>query len=118
MDHRTANIIPISENSNQMKTIESEFTHQQKEDSVGKSEHLMHNKEQHLQAAYYKQLGETIKHFDHILLCGPTQAKQELHNILKADQHFKNINIVVKDADKMRENEQKAFVKAYFINGL
>ncbi len=116
MDHRAANIIPISENSNQLKTIESKFTHQQKEVSVGKSEQLMHNKEQHLQAAYYKQLGETIKHFDHVLLCGPTDAKLELNNILKGEQHYSKIKIVVKDADKMSENEQKAFVKDYFTN--
>ncbi len=48
----------------------------------------MHNKEQQQQSEYYKTLGETIKNYDDVLLFGPTNAKVELLNILKADISF------------------------------
>ena len=74
----------------------------------------MHNKEQHQQSDYYKQLGEIIKNYTEVILFGPTDAKVELFNILKADHHFAKIKIEFQQADKMTENQQHAFVKEYF----
>ena len=71
-------------------------------------------KEQHEQAAYYKQLSAIIKNYDPVLLFGPTEAKTELLNILRADHHFEKIKIEVKQTDKMTDNQQHAFVKEYF----
>ena len=59
--------------------------------------------------------GDAIKNYDEVLIFGPTHAKEELVNLLKADRHFENIKIDVKHADKMTENQQHAFVKDYFI---
>ena len=94
--------------------IESTFTHQEKEQSLSKSESLMHNKEQHQQSEYYKKLGEAIKNYESVILFGPTDAKVELFNILKADHHFDKIQIEVEQADKMTENQQHAFVREHF----
>ena len=75
---------------------------------------MMHNKEQQQQAAYYKALGEAIKDYDDVLLFGPTDAKAELLNILKTDTHFSKIKFETVQAEKMTENQEKAYVKKYF----
>lgn len=84
MNHSNAHLMEFTTD---IKTniVESEFNHQEKEHSLGKNENLMHNKEQHKQAEYYKKLGDVIRNYDEVLLFGPTDAKVELLNILKAD---------------------------------
>ena len=118
MDHASAHIIEFTSNPIETKTILSKFTHEEKETSLSKSESLMHNKEQHEQSAYYKKLGETIRNYDEVILFGPTDAKVELFNILKADHHFEKIKVEIKQTDKMTENQQNAFVKSYFSETL
>lgn len=81
---------------------------------MGKSEKLMHNKEQHEQSEYYKKLGETIISYDEVILFGPTDAKIELFNVLRADQRFAKIKIEIKQTDKMTENQEHAFVREHF----
>jgi hypothetical protein len=114
MDHSNAHLMEFSPDTIETKTINLEFTHREKEHSLGKSENLMHNKEQHQQAEYYKKLGEVIKNYEDVVLFGPTEAKVELLNTLRADHHFEKIKIETRQADKMTENQQHAFVKNYF----
>ena len=114
MDHSVANIIPLTNNTITTDSIRSEFTHEEKEQSMNKSENLMHNKEQHQQASYYSKIKDVIKDYNDIVLFGPTTAKLELYNLLKMDHHFENIKIEIKQADKMTENQQHAFVRNYF----
>jgi ADP-heptose:LPS heptosyltransferase len=114
MDHTSAYIMEFTGNPIETKTIESKFTHEAKERSLHKGENVMHNREQHQQTEYYKKLGELIKNYGEVVLFGPTEAKDELLNVLKADHHFDKIKIIVKHADKMTEHQQHAFVKEYF----
>lgn len=114
MDHANAHLMEFTNNPIQTKTIGSKFLHQVKEDTIRKSESLMHHKEQHEEADYYKQLGEIIRNYNEVVLFGPTHAKVELFNTLKADHNFAKIKIELKDSDKMTENQQHAFVKEYF----
>jgi hypothetical protein len=114
MDHSNAHLMEFTTDPIQTNTISSQFTHDSKEQSLGKSENLMHNKEQHQHTAYYKQLGTAIKNYEHVILFGPTDAKVELFNVLRADHQFEKIRIDVKQADKMTENQEHAFVRAYF----
>ncbi len=114
MDHATAHIIEYSNDATGNETVESKFTHEVKEQSFSKSEGLEHNKEQHQQASYYKQIAEVIKGYDHVLLFGPTDAKAELFNTLKSDHHFDKIKIEMESADKMTEPQQHAFVREHF----
>jgi stalled ribosome rescue protein Dom34 len=114
MDHSTANIYDETTGGAATSTIETTFSHEVKQEVLHKSEHQMHNKEQQQQAAYYKQLADVIVNYENVLLFGPTNAKVELFNILRADLAFSNIKIEVKDADKMTDNQQRAFVKDYF----
>ncbi len=114
MDHSTARLMEFTGQQIETKTIESEFTHEEKTDSLGKSENIMHNKEQQRQSAYYKNLGNVIINYEAVILFGPTDAKVELFNVLRADHHFDKIKIEIKTADKMSEHQQHAFVKEHF----
>ncbi len=113
MDHASAHVM---EYGDPVKTsiIVSGSTHEEKEKSLQKGEKMMHNKEQQQRSEYYKILGETIKNFDDVLLFGPTDAKVELLNILKADLSFSKIKIETRQADKMTENQEHAYVREYF----
>ncbi|MFI5219142.1 MAG: hypothetical protein ACHQNT_06600 [Bacteroidia bacterium] len=117
MDHSSAHLMEFTPDPIETNIIESKFTHQEKEHSLGKSEHIMHNKEQHQQSEYYKKLGETIINYDAVILFGPTDTKVELFNILRADHRFAKIKIEIKQTDKMTENQQHAFVREYFSKG-
>src|SRR4051812_35136647 len=111
MDHSSAHLMEFTTDPIETTTIESKFTPIAKEQGIQKSENLMHNKEQHMQSEYYKKLGEVIKKYEGVVLFGPTTAKAELLNILKADHHFDNIKIEVKQTDKMTASQQHAFVR-------
>jgi len=114
MDHSSAHLTEFTTDPIETTIIESKFTHDAKEFSLSKSENGMHNKEQHQLAEYYKRLGETIIRYEAVILFGPTSAKTELLNILKADHRFAKTKIEVKQTDKMTSNQQHAFVKQHF----
>ena len=114
MDHASAHLMEFTTDPIQTKTIASKFTHEAKEQSLGKSERLMHNKEQHEQSEYYKVLGNAIRNYEDVVLFGPTDAKIELLNVLRADHRFAKTKIEIKQADKMTENQQHAFVRDHF----
>ena len=48
------------------------------------NEHNKHKREQNLLTKYYKQLAEELERFDTIYLFGPTTAKSELLNRIRA----------------------------------
>jgi len=114
MDHSKAHVIEFNNASADSLTIDTEFTHQEKEQSLSKSENIMHNKEQQKQGEYYKKIGEIIKGYDDVILFGPTDAKQELYNLIKDDQQFSKIKIEVQQSDKLTENQEQAFVRDHF----
>jgi hypothetical protein len=113
MDHSTANFINLDKEKNKF-TIQSNFNFNDKEAALKKSENLMHHKENHHRETYYKEIGHEILKYNHILIFGPTDAKTELFNYLSKNLHFKDIQIDVKSADKMTENEKYAFVWTHF----
>jgi stalled ribosome rescue protein Dom34 len=117
MDHSSAHIIDPADETIQAKTIESAFTHFEKEQTLSKSEKGMHSKEQHQQSTYYKELADKLRNYNSVLLFGPTHAKAELFNLLKDDPHFDNIRIDVKQTDKLTENQEHAFAREYFAEG-
>ena len=114
MDHSTAQLIDLKSQEN-CRNINSKFTFDKKEETLNKSgESQMHNKEQQMHEAFYKEISEEIIKYDHVLLFGPTNAKTELHNYLNKDLHFKDIKICIESADKMTDNQKDAFVKNHF----
>jgi len=114
MDHANAHLIEFSSELKETKIITSAFTFQDREETLQRSESEMHNKEQHKQTTFYKNLAAVIENFDEVLLFGPTNAKVELYNFIKEHHKYDNIKIEVKNADKMTDTEQHHFVKNYF----
>ena len=113
MDHAHAHLIEFADPM-VTKVVTSSFTYDEKEKTLLKSERMMHNKEQHEESDYYKEIGEIIRNYDHVLLFGPTDAKVELFNMLEADHRFAKIKFEIKQTDKMTEHEEHDFVRAYF----
>jgi hypothetical protein len=114
IDHSRAHLTEFTDDPIETSTIESDFTHQDKEQTLARSENVMHNKEQHQHLEYYKKIGEVIRNYTDVILFGPTDAKVELYNLIKADHRFAKIKIEIKQTDKMTVNQQHAFIREYF----
>ncbi len=114
IDNSTAYLMELTNDTIVQHSILSEFTHEDKEQSLRKSETLMHNKEKGMQLAYYKKISAVILNYDEVILFGPTNAKNELLNLLKDEHLFDKIRIEAKDSDNMTENQMQAFVREFF----
>ena len=114
MDHSTAFLKEVSGKGILTHIIPSEFTRYAKESSLEKNENLMHNKENQQQGAYYKKIADVLKTYEEIVLFGPTDAKNELLNLLKAERLFDNKSIEAVNSDKMTEAQMEVFVRDYF----
>lgn len=114
LNYQTAHLIDFANTPLEIKTVTSNFSHDEKLEMLSEAEITMHHKEQAEQAIYFKKLAAAIKGYNEVLFFGPTKAKDELNNILKADHHFKDIDIVVLKTDDMSEKEQERFVMNYF----
>lgn len=115
MDHSNAHLIDIDAEKNNC-SLTSDFTTEAKEEALSRSENVMHNKEQQMHEAFYKEIANEILKYDKVLLFGPTRAKDELHNFLNEDLHFKEVSIEIESADNMESNQRLAFVKNHFEN--
>jgi len=113
MDHSNAHLIEFTEEPMQTEVLGAGSAGD-KEHHNGKSEKVTHNSEQHHITEYYKKLGESIRNFGEVILFGPTDAKTELLNTLRADHRFDKIKIEVQQAGKLTDNQQHAFVREYF----
>jgi hypothetical protein len=113
MDHSNAHLMELT-NGIIMHTVISELTNHETEFNFYKGEKLIHKKEQHLQLSYYKKIGDIIKKYQDVVLFGPTDAKNELLNLIKTDHLFEGIKIEVKNSDKMTEDQMQTFVIDYF----
>lgn len=114
MDHSMAHITEFDSEIQETKIITSDFTFQDREATLQRSESEMHNKEQQKMATYYKHLAQIIKNFDEVILFGPTNAKVELYNELKENHQFDAVKIEVKTTNKMSDKEQRSFIDDYF----
>lgn len=114
MDHASAHIMEFTNVPIKTMILKSEFTHKDKQDSLKKSEKIMHNREQHEVIEYYRELSEIIQNHDEVILFGPTDASQELVNYLKENSLFEKIKIDIKHSDYMTKRQEHAYVRAYF----
>lgn len=113
MDHTIAHLYEIKNKSITSNTLESIFLQSEKQ-NFGRDESLKQNTEQNQNLDFYKRLGEVIKGYGEVLLFGPTNAKKELHNILKEDALFNHIKFELETTDNLTENQMHAFVKEHF----
>ena len=114
MDHSSAYLIELTIDTIVASIVESQATLMDDASYLRRDEGLMHNIDHFQRSDFYKRLSNVMKDYDEIVLFGPTDAKNELHNLLKEDHHFDKIKIEVKPADKMTENQKKAYVRKYF----
>jgi len=114
MDHSNAYLMELTNDSILTNRVVSEFSKKEAELNHYKGEKLIHKKEQHLQLDYYKKIGDIIKMYQEVVLFGPTDAKNELLNIVKTDHLFDEIKIEVENSDKMTESHMQTFVRDYF----
>ena len=117
MDHSIAHLMEFSKHPFEITTIESKFTPEQKIGSAKKRQNNLHNKEKEEQTKYFKKIMNVISKYNEIILFGPTDAKQELFNIVVTDNRFQNSKVLVKQTDKMTPIQQEAFVTGYFVKG-
>ena len=115
MDHSTAQLSELSNGNFMTETIESKpKSLVNEQDLYYKDESHVLNKEQSELAAYYKKLGDAILNYEEVILFGPTEAKNELFNLMKVDHLFNNIKIGVKHADKMTKSHMRDLIREYF----
>jgi hypothetical protein len=105
MDHSNAFLLEMVNDTIETNSVISELSDPEAEFNFYKGEKLVHKKEQHLQLSYYKKLGEIIKKYQEVVLFGPTDAKNELLNLLKTDHLFEDIKIEVINSGKMTESQ-------------
>ena len=113
MDHSNAYLMELA-NDIIVQRVVSELANHETEFNFYKGEKLIHKKEQHLQLSYYKKIGDIIKKYQDVVLFGPTDAKNELLNLIKTDHLFEDIKIEIKNSDKMTEDQMQTFVRDYF----
>jgi len=114
MDHANAFLLEIVNDTIETNSVVSDLSNPEAEFNFYKGEKLIHKKEQHLQLSYYKKLGENIRKYQEVVLFGPTDAKNELLNLLKTDHLFDDIKIEVINSGKMTESQMQTFVREYF----
>ena len=114
MDHSNAFLMELKNDTILTNSVVSELSDHESEFNFYKGEKLIHKKKQHLQLSYYKKLGDIIKKYQEVVLFGPTDAKNELINLLKTDHLFEDIKIEVINSDKMTEDQMQTFVREYF----
>ncbi len=115
MDHSNAHLMEYADLI-VTKIITSASTYEEKKFTLQKGESFMQRKNQQQEAEYYDSIAASIRDYDEVLLFGPTDAKTELLNILKADLGFSKVKIETKPSDKMTDNQEQAFVRDYFSN--
>jgi len=114
MDHSTACLMELTNGTIVTSVIESVPDLKKDQENVYKDESHSLNKEQGQLTTYYRKLCDAILEFDEAVLFGPTEAKNELLNLIKENHLFDKIDVAVKPADKMTEAERNTFVKGYF----
>lgn len=112
MDHLNAILMELTNENIVAHSVVSESSSTENDQSLIMHGKFLQNKEQRF--SYFKKISDSIRNYQEIVLFGPTDAKNELFNLLKADHLFENIKIEAKNADKMTDNQMHAFIRAYF----
>lgn len=114
MNHSIAHLMELKTKHFEIKTIESKFTDELKNEDVVKGETVLPKKQKKQLLDYYRKLSEAIKNYEQVILFGPTNAKIEFFDVLSEDSRFLKIKFEIKNTNEMTENEQHDFVKKYF----
>lgn len=114
MDHTNAHIMEYAVENYHINTLESNLGKADKQEALTHGESLLHHKEQQADQAYYKALIDIIKNYDDVILFGPSNAKTQLHNLIKTMPYLNHIKVATQPAEKMSDKQMHAFVTHYF----
>jgi hypothetical protein len=115
MDHAHAFLMELENGMIVSHNIVSDW--KENEEKPNQDSHFMGfhcSEKKQLQSAYYKEISDMIQHYQQVVLFGPTDAKNELHNLLSDNHLFKEIKVECVDSDKLTDVEMHEFVKKYF----
>jgi hypothetical protein len=115
MDYSNAQIIDVQNITDTLVCIKSEFSEAIKHAALQKSEKGMHEKEDKMKKEYFNEIINIIKNFEHVLLFGPTKAKQELKNIVLNEPKYADIKMEVFTTEDMTDNQKIAYVRKHFL---
>jgi hypothetical protein len=115
MDHSIAHLMELKNNNIESEIIVAQSIIHEDIEINWKDESSIQNKVQYNLSHYFKKLIDVIKDFDELLLFGPTNAKNELFNLIDNIHNMDMIKITIRTTDKMPEDQQKTFVRDFFI---
>ena len=113
MDHSEAHLIEFSIDKVAIRTIHRDQSEKSTDDQK-RSEKQANNKKRNQQEAFYKKIWAIAKSYKQVLLFGPTEAKSEFFNEIRADHANDNVTITLRNTGKMTAEEMHEFVYKYF----
>lgn len=113
MDDLDAHLMDFKTDIIELNTIESTFVHPEKFEEEDKRKRQAKEKREYNK--FHKDLSETIKYYDEVIIFGSSESKKTLVNILSSDEKFSHIKIAVKDIENLTESQQHNFVKEFFL---
>ncbi|TBX68721.1 hypothetical protein EZL74_07965 [Flavobacterium silvisoli] len=114
MDHATARVMEYHTEEQRIKLVTADHKGLDNQEGLQHSESLLHHKENQSIKAFYKDILNILKDYDEIVLFGPTEAKNELYNLIREEHKYDHLKIATLPADKMSYEEQHDFVVHYF----
>lgn len=114
MDHSIAYLMDHADGEITTKVLESESYRHMKDENKSTHDAALHFKQRAQLANFYQNLSAEIQFYNEVILFGPTGAKRELFNLLRENHLFNEIDIQLKQEDKMTEEQQQFFVLNHF----
>jgi len=125
IDQKEANIIILNDDHIENKTILSEIETRERVEGETKvfgrfgdqylnNEKGKKNKIEELTKIYLKNVLNSVKNADSILIFGPAQTKIKLESFIQKDPKLSVKLNEIQNAEQMTDNQKVAFVKKYF----
>jgi hypothetical protein len=124
LDFDKAYIIELTAKTEKIKRIDSNIEHfhpsggygsktaYKSQDSISESTLLARKKQQ--QKDFFSDIAQSLKPKSELVIFGPAEAKFKLKQALETHINFRKNNIPVEAAEKLSENQMKAWVRDYF----
>jgi ADP-heptose:LPS heptosyltransferase len=115
MDHTNALLMELENNLIISRSITC--VSEDKDDTDNQDHHFVpvnSTEEQQHESAYYKEIGDIIENYGQVVLFGPTDAKNELYNLLEDRHRFNDIKFELVNTDKMSNKQKHDFVTEYY----
>ena len=116
MDYSSAHIMEFSDRPHEIASIESEFETKLKSKEKERGEKHLHSLAKQCKEDYFKKIASTILNYNKVLLFGPTNAKNELFNMLCEDPRYYKIKTYLKESGRLTLNQRNRFIHEHFAS--